>query len=50
MEKDHNTTYKMLSHAPLALATLHFNTESQLTNACLQFSLQLLNYCVNSEN
>ena len=42
MEKDHNTTYKMFSHAPLALATLHFNTESKLTNACLQFSLQLL--------
>ena len=39
MEKDHNTTYKMLSHAPLALATLHFNTKSKLTNACLQFSL-----------
>ena len=32
----------MFSHAPLALATLHFNTESKLTNACLQFSLQLL--------
>ena len=32
----------MFSDAPLPLATLHFNTESKLTNACLQFSLQLL--------
>ena len=36
------TLAKNVFTAPLALATLHFNTESKLTNACLQFSLQLL--------